>query len=90
MACSRMQAHNYSGNTLTVGVRYTEAGGMDRTLQQKLNSYTSNEGAIAGRAVALLTRLYREAAAEGMVVNRVGVKVSGIRSNMPSQLALTI
>lgn len=88
VTCSRMQVRNYSGNTLTVGIRHSDSGGMDRTAQKKLNSYTNNEETIAARAVAMLTRLYREAAAEGTAVNRIGVKVSGIRAGMPTQLEL--
>lgn len=88
MCCHRMQLHNYSCNTVTVGVRYSDAGGMDRTRQQKLNIYTNSEEHLAALAVRLLGRLHEEAAANRQIVNRVGLKVSGIRANMPTQLAL--
>lgn len=90
MTCHRMQAHNYAGNTVAVGVRYSESGGMDRIMQQKLNSYTNSEERVVGNAVTLLANLHEQVNSEGGIINRVGIKVSGIRptTNMPTQLAL--
>lgn len=90
MTCHRMQVHNYTGNTVTVGVRYSEAGGIDRTTQQKINTYTNAEEQIIATAITLMTRLYQDVSrhSQGQVINRVGIKVSGIQVNMPSQLAL--
>ncbi|MEK6853877.1 MAG: hypothetical protein AABX60_00960 [Nanoarchaeota archaeon] len=81
----RMQVHNYTGNTITVGLRYNTAGSMDNTNQQKLNMHTNSEERIVGAALSMLTKLYDETA-ERQAINRVGVKVSGIKADMPLQL----